>query len=87
MVDLTLRGTETRSFDRPLALPTLQQIGGQEVLQDDNARPHRARLVQVFLRQPGVAKLNWPLSSPDLNPIENFLDFLERRMRDKHLPP
>ena len=40
---------------------------------DDNARPHRARLVLNFLSQAGVTIIGWPSASPDLNPIENFL--------------
>ena len=40
-----------------------------------------------FLRQRGIATLSWTSSSPDLNPIENFWDLLERRVRDNHLPP
>ncbi|KAK7103589.1 hypothetical protein V1264_018458 [Littorina saxatilis] len=54
---------------RPLAVPTLQQMGPQAVYQDDNARPHRARVVNDFLQQSGVNRMEWPACSPDLNPI------------------
>ena len=49
---------------RPLVLPGLQQIGGGAVLQDDNARPHRARVVTDFIRQQGIARMDWPAYSP-----------------------
>ena len=54
---------------------------------DDNARPHRARLVVNFLRQAGVTTMGWPSASPDLNPIENFPDMLERHVNENHPPP
>jgi hypothetical protein len=37
---------------------------------DDNARPHRARIVQHFLQQEVVQTIPWPAMSPDMNPIE-----------------
>ena len=37
---------------------------------DDNARPHRARIVQHFLQQEAVQTIPWPAMSPDMNPIE-----------------
>ena len=43
---------------RPLAVPTLQQIGPMAVYQDDNARPHRARVVNDFLQQ-SLASTKW----------------------------
>ena len=72
---------------RPLVLPGLQQIGGGAVLQDDNARPHRARVVTDFLRQQGIARMDWPAYSPDLAPIEHACDELGRRVRHNHAPP
>ena len=77
MVDGNLTGIRyLNEIIRPLVLPGLQQIGGGAVLQDDNARPHRARVVTDFLRQQGIARMDWPAYSPDLAPIEHTWDEL-----------
>ncbi|GBL80412.1 hypothetical protein AVEN_92309-1 [Araneus ventricosus] len=39
---------------------------------DDNARPHRAAIVDNFLECEGIQRMEWPAYSPDLNPIENI---------------
>jgi hypothetical protein len=38
---------------------------------DDNARPHRTRIVQHFLQQEAVQTIPWPAMSPDMNHIEH----------------
>ena len=43
---------------QPVVLPFVQQH--HVVLQDDNARTHRARIVQQFLQQNNVDHLDWP---------------------------
>ncbi|GFV18477.1 DDE_3 domain-containing protein [Trichonephila clavipes] len=40
---------------------------------DDNARPHRARIVEEYLEDHGLERMEWPARSPDLNPIEHLL--------------
>ncbi|GFT67833.1 transposable element Tcb1 transposase [Trichonephila clavipes] len=46
--------------------------------QQDNARPHKARVSQDCLRT--VTILPWPARCPDLSPIEHIWDHLGRRV-------
>lgn len=72
---------------RPLVIPCLRAIGNRAVYQDDNARPHRARIVNDFLLQNNVTRMDWPAYSPDMAPIEHAWDVLARRVRENHPPP
>ncbi|GFW69217.1 transposable element Tcb2 transposase [Trichonephila clavipes] len=45
---------------------------------DGNARPHRARLVEIMLEAETIQRMEWPACSPDLNPIEHVRDMLGR---------
>ncbi|GBL80411.1 Transposable element Tcb1 transposase [Araneus ventricosus] len=47
-------------------------VGLSYVLMDDNARPHRAVIVDDFLESEEISRMEWPAYSPDLNPIENL---------------
>ena len=65
----------------PVGIPYLQNLGPNSILQDDNARPHRARIFTEYLQNLGVERMEWPAVSPDLNPIEYFWDQLGRAVR------
>ncbi|GFX29523.1 transposable element Tcb1 transposase [Trichonephila clavipes] len=54
---------------------------------DDNARPHRADIVDDYLESEGIARMAWPAYSPDLNPIENLWDALDRAVSSRFPPP
>ncbi|GFV42352.1 transposable element Tcb1 transposase [Trichonephila clavipes] len=55
-------------------LPTVRDLFGNQscIFQDDNARCHRAKVVQKWLKDHTVNRMNWPGQSPDFNPIENL---------------
>ena len=55
--------------------------------QDDNAIPHRARVVLDFLQQANVTKMEQPPRSPDCNPIEHLWDELDRAISSMDNPP
>lgn len=88
VIDGNLNGNRyLQEIIQPLVMPALQRIGAAAMFQDDNARPHRARVVTDFLRQHDVNRIDWPPYSPDLNPIEHAWDELGRRLRGNHAPP
>ncbi|GFW96060.1 transposable element Tcb2 transposase [Trichonephila clavipes] len=54
---------------------------------DDNARPHRANIVDECLQSEDITRMDWPAYSPDLNTIEHVWDMLGRRIAARQLPP
>ncbi|UYV64724.1 Transposase [Cordylochernes scorpioides] len=79
---LRIQGTMTaqRYVDdvlRPVTLPYLQGVPNA-LYQQDNARPHTARISQQALQD--VQMLPWPPYSPDLCPIEHVWDIIGRRL-------
>ncbi|GFW89497.1 transposable element Tcb2 transposase [Trichonephila clavipes] len=72
---------------RPIVVPYAAAIGDDFILMDDNCRPHRANLVEDFLFEEGIVRMEWPACSPDMNPIEHVLDALRRRVAGRQPPP
>ncbi|GFW40621.1 HTH_Tnp_Tc3_2 domain-containing protein [Trichonephila clavipes] len=46
-------------------------MGAEFLFVDDNARPHRANIVDECLQSEDITRMDWPAYSPDLNPIEH----------------
>jgi hypothetical protein len=51
---------------------------------DDNAKPHRARIVQHFLQQQAVQTIQWPAMSPDMNSIDHVWDFIGQKINQRN---
>ncbi|GFW53222.1 transposable element Tc1 transposase [Trichonephila clavipes] len=83
---IVMRGTLTgqRYVDgilRPHVGPFLNSLPGA-IFQQDNARPHTARVAQDILRH--FQTLPWPARSPDLSPVEHVWNQLKRQMPSCH---
>ncbi|GFY22133.1 transposable element Tcb2 transposase [Trichonephila clavipes] len=61
--------------------PFLNGLSGA-IFQQDNARPHTAKVALDFLRP--FQTLPWPTRSPDLSPVEHVWDQLKRQMPSCH---
>ncbi|GFW03208.1 transposable element Tcb2 transposase [Trichonephila clavipes] len=72
---------------RPIVVPYAAEIGDDFILIDDNCRPHRANLVEDFFFEEGIVRMEWPVCSPDMNPIEHVWDALGRRVAGRQPPP
>ncbi|GFU85792.1 transposable element Tcb1 transposase [Trichonephila clavipes] len=46
-------------------------MGAEFLFMDDNARPHRANIVDECLQSEDITRIDWPAYSPGLNPIEH----------------
>ena len=88
VLDGNLTGQKYR--DNVLALRVVPHfdnhaLADRPMFMDDNARPHRARIVQPFsLQQVAVQTIPWPAMSPDMNRIEHVWDFIGRKIYQRN---
>ena len=67
--------------------PYAGAVGETFVLIDDNARLHRARIIDDYLETEAIDRMEWPAYSPDINPIEHAWDTLQRAIQAMPVAP
>ncbi len=66
---------------RPIVVPFIHN--NHIMLLHDNAQPHVARIFTQFLKAENITFLTWPAYSPDMSPIEQIWDALDRRIQQR----
>ncbi|GFX57269.1 transposable element Tcb1 transposase [Trichonephila clavipes] len=69
----------------PFVLPYLQGLA-TAIFQQDNARPHVARIVQRFFVNHQMELLPWPAHTPDLSSIEKMWSMVAQRLTQTTSP-
>ncbi|GFU47219.1 transposable element Tcb1 transposase [Trichonephila clavipes] len=62
-------------------------MGADSLFMDDYARPHRANIIDACLYSEDITRMDWPVYSQDLNPIEHVWDMLGRLIAARQPPP
>ena len=52
------------------------------LLADDNARPHRAWVVDAYLHEQDIIRMDWAPYRPDMNSIEHIWDEISRGLKE-----
>ena len=52
------------------------------LLADDNDTSHRARVVDAYLNEQDIIRMDWTPYRPDMNPIEHILDEIGRGLEE-----
>ena len=73
---LTRQTYERRPPNKSLTAHTFQGVNW--LLADDNARPHRVCVVDAYLHEQDIIRMDWAPYRPDINSIEHIWDKIGR---------
>lgn len=71
---------ELISTELPTYYETVFGSGTQSYFQQDNAPCHKAKFSMDWFRDKNISLLDWPPTSPDINPIENMWAIIDRNI-------
>ncbi|GFX20329.1 transposable element Tcb1 transposase [Trichonephila clavipes] len=60
---------------------------GAKFFVDDNTRPHHANILKECLQLEDINRMDWPIFSPNSNPVEHVGDILGRQAAAHQPPP
>ena len=72
---------------RPLVRLDGGAVGPEFLFLDDNAHPHRADIMENFLEEEGIRRMEWPTCFQDKNPIKHAWNTLGSPIAALQPPP
>ena len=63
-------------------------IGPDFISMDDNASPHgTGHVTNEYLKTAAIERIDWPIRSPDLDPVEHAWDMLQTAISARSVQP
>ena len=55
-------------------------MGDAPIFQQDNNLKHTSKIVKQWFKDKNITVMEWPTQSPELNPIENFWEIVDKKI-------